>query len=457
MRNLYSTVFLFLLCTHISYAQQTFFGQGDRVCFVGNSITTGGDFHHNILLYYVTRFPGRQVRFFNAGVPGDVTEGILNRLESDILIHRPTHAVIMIGMNDVNRNLYGPKATTSVDTLQKREAAIARYKVQLDSIVRLFLSKNIRVILQKPTIYDQTAVLKTPNHFGVNDALKQCADYVHQLADKYQLLTIDYWTILQTVNTQLQAKDPSATIISQDRVHPAAPGHLVMAYQFLKTTQMPKQVSRIHIAETFKETKRLSQNCSIQSFSVKSGVCKMHVKENALPFPILPAQQQGAALVPFAADFNQEIIEMTTLRPGKYRLRIDSVLVGVFSHVQLKAGVNLTDFQHTPQYRQALQVQAILSDLWKMESKLRTLKLVEYGLLKTFEKKDDFGAVKLHLEELIRTRYPAGDWFAGQLKTYIETKPQEHYLTEQSEVLRQRAYQAAQPKEHLFVIEPEKK
>ena len=44
---------------------------------------------------------------FNCGVSGDVTSGVLNRMEEDILINNPSHAVIMLGMNDVYRNLYG--------------------------------------------------------------------------------------------------------------------------------------------------------------------------------------------------------------------------------------------------------------------------------------------------------------------------------------------------------------
>jgi len=59
------------ISTSICYAQSSdnqFFKTGDRVCFVGNSITNNGDFHHNILLYYITRFPEQQVAFFNCGI-----------------------------------------------------------------------------------------------------------------------------------------------------------------------------------------------------------------------------------------------------------------------------------------------------------------------------------------------------------------------------------------------------
>jgi endoglucanase len=77
------------------------FEKNARVVFVGNSITHGGMFHNNILLYHVTRFPHKNILTFNCGVSGDVTWGVLDRMEEDILINKPTHAVIMLGMNDV--------------------------------------------------------------------------------------------------------------------------------------------------------------------------------------------------------------------------------------------------------------------------------------------------------------------------------------------------------------------
>jgi endoglucanase len=180
-------------------------------------------------------------------------------MDSDILIHHPTHAVIKLGMNDVMRKYYGAFPTTNADTLRLRENAINTYKVKFDSIVNIFLKRKIKVILQKPTIYDQTATIKKENNFGVNDALKTCADYIQTLADKYQLPLVDYWTILNNINTNFQRKETKATIIGQDRVHPGADGHLIMAYQFLKTTNAPKYVAQIRIDNNAKLSNQLSR------------------------------------------------------------------------------------------------------------------------------------------------------------------------------------------------------
>jgi len=223
---------LLLLCIPVNAAGfEPFFKQGERVCFVGNSITNAGEFHHNILLYHITRFPNVPATVFNCGVSGDDTERVIRRMESDILVNKPTKAIIMLGMNDVRRSLYGERPTTDPGTLKQRAEAIELYKANYEQIVQTFLSKNISVVLQKPSIYDQTAKLPTSNGLGVNDALKQCADFIQHIAEKHQLVSVDYWTIMTNINAEIQKKDSTATLTSKDRVHPQSTGHFVMFYQ----------------------------------------------------------------------------------------------------------------------------------------------------------------------------------------------------------------------------------
>src|ERR1700752_5180464 len=84
-----------ILCVVLAYSTsqaQTIapFKNGDRVVFVGNSITDGGHYHSYIWLYYMTRFPDMQLRVFNAGIGGDVARQIDERLQDDVLSHNPT-------------------------------------------------------------------------------------------------------------------------------------------------------------------------------------------------------------------------------------------------------------------------------------------------------------------------------------------------------------------------------
>ena len=105
-------VCLFLSSLAGVYAQSIApFQKGDRIAFVGNSITCGGHYHSYIWLYYMTRFPDQRIDIFNEGVGGDVAEMIYQRLDK-VFEHEPTVVTLSFGMNDVGYRLsiYSSKA-----------------------------------------------------------------------------------------------------------------------------------------------------------------------------------------------------------------------------------------------------------------------------------------------------------------------------------------------------------
>lgn len=447
--------FLLLLCIYTNAAEnKPFFKAGDRVCFVGNSITNAGEFHHNILLYHITRFPNVPATVFNCGVSGDDTERVIRRMENDILVNKPTKAIIMLGMNDVRRSLYSEKPATDPGTLKQRDEAIEIYKANYEQIVQTFLSKNISVVLQKPSIYDQTAKLPTANGLGVNDALKQCADFIQHVAQKYQLATVDYWTIMTTINAEIQKKDSTATITSKDRVHPQSTGHFIMSYQFLKSMNAPKFVSKIVINKNAIRSSKQSLNCKIESLEQTRNQLKFVVKENALPFPMVETYSEGAKLVPFVDDFNNQILKIEKLPKGNYQLLIDNILIGEFSYPAIKEGINLALFQKTPQYMQALQVREVLKELWQLESGLRGLKFIEGNrFFQESPDKDDVAGMKARLYPLFEKSYPSNSaFFKSQLDKYFQIKPLEQNYLQKSDSLRLKAFELAQPKFHSFIL-----
>ncbi len=446
---------LLIVCLFINavvFAQSSLFHKGDRVCFVGNSITSNGEFYHNILLYYVTRFPDQPVTFFNCGISGDVCSGVLKRMDEDILVHNPTHAVIKLGMNDVNRSLYTLYSSTNADTLAKREEAISKYKVKLDNIINIFLSRGIKVILQKPTDYDQTGALKAVNNYGVNDALKRCADYIQTLADKYKVPVVDYWTILHDINIQLQKKDSTATIIGPDRVHPGSAGHLVMAYQFLKTTKAPQIVSEIVLDKDAKSSNKSSKNCTIYDYvNGKDGFsCK--VKENALPFPSSEGQKLGFDLVPFTNDLSVEKLVLKKAK-GSKQLRIDTTVIGTFTSEELTKGINLSVYPNTPQYKQSIAVKDALNKMWKVVSDLRTIEYVEFKFLSYYKgNQDNMAEVKDYLDNLFKIKLSNTPYYKTQFDRYYIVKANQKQLLQDFDTFKEDAYKVAQPIEHTFLF-----
>lgn len=443
-------VLIFFGISQNSLAQ--LFENGDRVCFVGNSITHGGGFHHNIMQYYVTRFPNKTVTFYNCGISGDVTGGLLKRLDSDVLINKPTHAVIMIGMNDIQRQLYKPYPVLNADTLRQREIALKIYSQNLDSIVRYLLSKNVKVILQKPSIYDETAKIALETKIECNGALKTCAGFIQELANKYNLQTVDYQTLMLDINRTIQLKDSTATIVGQDRVHPGMPGNLIMAYQFLKTTKSPQYVSKMVISKSIEQIKQLSLNCTIRDVKYNRKGVRFRVKENSLPFTFNNSQKPALKLIPFVEDLNQEIIQIEQLKPGSYEVRIDTCFVGTFSDTDLKTGVNLALVPNTPQYQQSLVINKALAKLWENEKKLRDIIHLEFMDLRNFKDQNDFTLSVAFLESVYAKRVPEDKGLKTRLESYKKNKPYQKSLEKQSDELRASIYQLAQTKEHIVDI-----
>ena len=113
-------------------ASTSYFSDGDRVSFIGDSITKRGLFIHGVQKYYISYHAKKNVHFYNCGIPGDVLEGALRRLKDDCLLVKPTHAVIMFGMNDL--------ALEDVQYYDKINSAavlsvLTKYQRNLDTLV----------------------------------------------------------------------------------------------------------------------------------------------------------------------------------------------------------------------------------------------------------------------------------------------------------------------------------
>ncbi|MEI6142168.1 MAG: sialate O-acetylesterase [Mariniphaga sp.] len=442
---------LFLSFSGFAQNEKTLlFKDGDRVCFVGNSITHNGEFHSDLFLYYATRFPKEKVSFFNCGISGDVAGGILSRMDSDILVHKPTVAVVMIGMNDVNRNLYTKANEGNLEADQKKAAAIEGYKKNTTKIADIFKNYGSRLILQLPTIYDQTAKIATENLFGVNDALGKCAEHLKSVAPEYQATVIDYYSLLKKINEEGQKKDSAYTIIGADRVHPQSPGHLIMAYQFLKTTGAPKYVSKIVIDARHKNITE-STNCQVEIKSSKKKKIQFDCIANALPYPVKKEALPALSLVPFSEDLNQEILQINNLESGDYNLFIDNILINTYHSDLFKDGINLAGDTITPQYRQALQIRALCEDYRAVGGKLRNIAYIEYKNLGDFKGNvNDFEAVKAFLDQKIpQTTHP---YIKANLEQYLINKPNQNLFKAQLEEIRNRIYQVNIPVKHSYTI-----
>src|SRR5205809_139311 len=67
-----------------------FFKKGDRIVFLGDSITAQSQYSAYIELYLTTRFPDWKMTFLNAGIGGDTATGGARRFDTHVLAEKPT-------------------------------------------------------------------------------------------------------------------------------------------------------------------------------------------------------------------------------------------------------------------------------------------------------------------------------------------------------------------------------
>lgn len=68
--------------------------KGTPIIFLGNSITEGGDWRSLL----------KDTTVINRGISGDVTYGVLQRLD-EVVRHQPSKVFLLIGVNDLSRNV----------------------------------------------------------------------------------------------------------------------------------------------------------------------------------------------------------------------------------------------------------------------------------------------------------------------------------------------------------------
>lgn len=124
-----------------------------EIVFVGNSLTEGGKWQELLQVNHVV----------NRGISGDVTYGILARLE-EILTARPRKIFLLCGINDMKRGI--PNATI----LRNIERIIMRVKLESPRTV-LYVQSLLPVNEEMlPTSYKE---LNNPKIKAFNNLLKQ--------------------------------------------------------------------------------------------------------------------------------------------------------------------------------------------------------------------------------------------------------------------------------------------
>lgn len=372
----YALIFLALAPVMQSVkAQVEPFQEGDRIAFLGNSITEAGFYESNIWLYYMTRFPERQISIYNNGIGGDVVGQMSERFEEDVLPKKPNIVVLTFGMNDSGYFEFHADDADDVAT-ERIQKSLSDFKLIQQKLAN---QPQIRPIVMSSSPYDET-VTNEDNYFpGKSKAMEQIAAFQKESAARNGWPYVDLLYPMTEINLRQQKLDPTFTLTGPDRIHPGKAGHLVMAGIFLENQGLSgKPVAYVAI-DTEKGILK-SENAVTKIDKSSSAGLSFSYHAKSLPFPIdsvssmwgNPQKQSDALNVyPFIEKFNQEILQVKNLKKGNYSLVIDGRIIHTFSADSLGKGVNMALLGNTPQYQQARKVM-FLNDLRaELEKKAR--------------------------------------------------------------------------------------
>lgn len=332
-RQLFTRTLVLCLSLGLSQAAQAQarhleLAQGDRIVFLGDSITHGGHYVASFENALWCLLPEKNLTFFNAGVSGDVAANALERLDAEVIAQEPDVVTILLGMNDA-----GYRALD--------EGLLANYRRDMTAIVkRLREETQAELVLLSPTYFDQRQVAEGSNNPpGYNDTLILYGDVCRKLAQEYECLFVDLNRPLLLATQRMRARDENATLVP-DAVHPAEAGGMVMAQAMLMRLTDPSL------------RRPLKLRASSKSASTGQGEFKMR----ALP----PAWDPGtcseiAADLKWADHWNPYYLDAGDLPPGHWR-----VWLGDAEPVVVEAGFDGEALLPTPLVERAAQVQALV-------------------------------------------------------------------------------------------------
>lgn len=341
MRHLLTLLSLAFCLTGPAQAQdqkEFFFRKGDRVLFLGDSITEQHQYTAGLELYLVTRFPDWNLFFLNAGISGDTATGGAARFHAHVLAEKPTAITINFGMNDGG---YG-----ALDS--KRQEAFLENTKKMLTLARL---AKVRVALLSPNAVDRR----------VNERFRQYLETQREfyaplrgLAEEFGAVFVDQYATTSAALERMEADGAKTVQPFPDGVHTSMQGALLMAHAILTGLNAPALVSEATIDVAAKEAR--TQRCQVANLHCTSTQVTFERADEALPLPVI---KDWVPLLPYVndlKDLNWYGLRVTGLAPGKYTLAIDGKPVGTYSAGQLVEGINLGNLSEGPLFEQGQKV-----------------------------------------------------------------------------------------------------
>jgi lysophospholipase L1-like esterase len=309
---------------------------GDTVVFLGDSITANRQYGKIIETYTLLRFPGRKVRFINAGKGGETAKGSLERLDKDVFGQGATLVTVAYGVNDIG---WGFKA----DEAHKRE-----YLEAIGEIVERCRKHGVR-----PFICSAAITAEDPDKAEQGFLQKMCDEGL-AAAKSRGAATIDVQRSMREVqrrmlaaNAQEKDKTKPARMHVEDGVHLNELGQMAMAFAILKGLGAPAEVSAATIDA--RGAKVLgAESCQISRVRSQDGGISFTRKDDRLPLNLGLLWLIEGRFIPFTEELNRYLLTVTNLAEGNYEVLAGGRLLGKWDAKTLSMGINLASATADP-------------------------------------------------------------------------------------------------------------
>jgi lysophospholipase L1-like esterase len=317
-----------------------FFQKGERIIFLGDSITEQYQYSNDIELYLTTRFPNADMVFLNAGIGGDTATGGAHRFAEHVLAEKPTAVTIDFGMNDGGYNRFDPQRA-------------ALYIKNTEVMLGVAKKAGVRVALISPNAVEVRARPDANNFPIYLETQKQFYAPLKELAEKYSVPFVDQYAVTRQVLEKMAADNASIHAFP-DAVHTNPAGGLLMAHTILAGLKAPAVVTDAVIDVSGK--KMTTIDCDIEELKTTPDGLSFRRTDRALPMPVQPDWRPLLPYVNRLNDLNYYGLKVTGLIAGKYALNIDDKMVGEFTAEELSQGVNLGNLASGPLFDQGQEV-----------------------------------------------------------------------------------------------------
>jgi lysophospholipase L1-like esterase len=288
------------------------FRDGDRVVFLGDSITVLHTWTRLVELAVRLRHPEWTLTFVNAGVGGNTAEDALARLDVDVLAHRPTVVFVNFGMNDASF----PHGAPGADFQRNMT-------VLLD---RLEAAKVRRVVWLDPTPFDTSSGAPGPFNRRRVERLASFVTWVKETGAARGLTVVPVHDAVTRAIAAWRAAKRQENLIP-DRIHPGPVLHGVMAAETLAAVGFDVAPTRV----------------AVPASSALDGGVEFELAGARPPVPfVLPLADARVLDSKSLVSLASLTVAVTGLPPReRFRVRAGTLEVGRFTGAQLSQGIEV--------------------------------------------------------------------------------------------------------------------